>query len=380
MNIVLFCHSIVSDWNHGSAHFLRGVVTELQRRGHRVRCYEPRGAWSFTNLVTECGQWPVAAFHAAYPTIEVTRYGAELELDAALDGAELVIVHEWSEPGLVAAVGRCRASGRGFRLLFLDTHHRSVSDPDGMSQLDLAFYDGALVCGDAVRELYRANGWAERVWTWHVAADTNVFKPLDAEGAKRDLVWVGNWSDEERGKELRELLLDPARQLMLRADVYGARYPEAARAALARSFVDYRGWLPNYRVPEVFAAHHVTVHIPRRPYLESLPGVPGIRVFEALACGIPLVTAPWQDSEGLFREGVDYLVARDGEEMRKHLRDIICDPALGESLAAHGLETIQVRHTCAHRVDELTSIVASLDAASPPGPLLSRACQSETSA
>ena len=54
--------------------------------------------------------------------------------------------------------------------------------------------------------------------------------------------------------------------------------------------------------------HRVTVHVPRRPYAQALPGIPTIRVFEALACGIPLVSAPWDDVEGLFRPGEDFLI------------------------------------------------------------------------
>ena len=53
MNVVLFCHSLLSDWNHGNAHFLRGVVTELIERRARVDVYEPRDAWSVENLVAE---------------------------------------------------------------------------------------------------------------------------------------------------------------------------------------------------------------------------------------------------------------------------------------------------------------------------------------
>ena len=91
-----------------------------------------------------------------------------------------------------------------------------------------------------------------------------------------------------------------------------------------------------------------------------LPGIPTIRVFEALACGIPLVSAPWEDSENLFRPGRDFLFARDGAEMTARLRDLSNDPALRASLVAHGLETVRARHTCAHRAQELLSIAASL--------------------
>jgi spore maturation protein CgeB len=108
----------------------------------------------------------------------------------------------------------------------------------------------------------------------------------------------------------------------------------------------------------------VTVHVPRRPYVEALPGIPTIRPFEALACGIPLVSAPWCDSEGLFRPGEDYLVARTGQEMRRHVRSVLNDPDLAAALAGNGRDTILARHTCAHRVDELLSIVHTVRPAS----------------
>ena len=122
----------------------------------------------------------------------------------------------------------------------------------------------------------------------------------------------------------------------------------------------YRGWAPNARAPKIFAQALATVHVPRRYYSTILPGIPTIRVFEALACGLPLVSAPWEDAEYLFRPGTDYLVAADGAAMTDHLRALRNDPALRAALAA-GLETIRARHTCAHRVDELLGIVAALD-------------------
>ena len=88
--------------------------------------------------------------------------------------------------------------------------------------------------------------------------------------------------------------------------------------------------------------------------------MPTIRPFEALACGIPLVSAPWNDAEGLFTPGKDFLVARDGAEMRAHLRAILTDPDLAARLSEHGRKTILARHTCTHRVDELLGILASL--------------------
>ncbi|HUS68102.1 MAG TPA: glycosyltransferase, partial [Kofleriaceae bacterium] len=98
----------------------------------------------------------------------------------------------------------------------------------------------------------------------------------------------------------------------------------------------------------------------RRPSVEALPGIPTIRVFEALACGIPLVSTPWRDDEGLFTAGEDFLVARDADEMRRSLRAVLHDRVLAAELAQRGRETILARHTCGHRVDELFAILAEL--------------------
>src|SRR5690606_17158817 len=136
-------------------------------------------------------------------------------------------------------------------------------------------------------------------------------------------VWIGNWGDDERVRELQTYLLDPVRHLKLDALVHGVRYPAQARRRLAAAGIAYGGWLPNFRAPEVFGRFRVTVHVPRRPYVAALPGIPTIRVFEALACGIPLVCAPWDDAEGLFTAGKDFLQARDGPAMTRHLKDVL---------------------------------------------------------
>ena len=149
----------------------------------------------------------------------------------------------------------------------------------------------------------------------------------------------------------------------LAARVYGVRYPEHALRALAVAGVSYGGWLPNHRVPEVYARFAVTVHVPRRPYVRALPGIPTIRVFEALACGIPLVSAPWDDVEGLFGPD-DMLFAPDAEQMVRYLCSVLADRDLAQTLAQNGLATIRARHTCGHRVDQLLGICAELGAAS----------------
>jgi spore maturation protein CgeB len=273
---------------------------------------------------------------------------------------DLCIVHEWNEPELVHRIGRHRARNRRLRILFHDTHHRSVTARDTMAAYDLTHYDGVLAFGQVIRDLYLSEGWARRAWTWHEAADTRVFRPMNGVKRSGDLVWIGNWGDEERSAELYKFLIKPVRDLGLKARVYGVRYPDEGVAAMAEAGIEYAGWLPNYEVPKVFGKFRVTVHVPRRPYVRILPGIPTIRPFEALACGIPLVSAPWCDSERLFAPGRDFLVARSGAEMKRHLRALLEEPEMARELAAHGRRTVLARHTCGHRVDELLAICGEL--------------------
>ncbi len=365
MRIVLFCHSLISDWNHGNAHFLRGIVSELVARGHDVRAWEPEDAWSAVSLEKEAGTLPIAEVAEQYPLLDITRYReAELDLDAATDGADVVLVHEWNSPALISALGRRREHGARFLLLFHDTHHRMVSDEAKFGALDLAGYDGVLAFGEALRERYLARGWGERVFTFHEAADVRVFRPLPEYEPEKELVFVGNWGDGERTAELEEFVLAPAAALGLSGTVYGVRYPEAGLKAVADAGLDFGGHLPNYRVPIAFAQHKLTVHVPRRPYVEALPGIPTIRVFEALACGIPLISAPWSDSEGLFRSD-DFIMVHSSADVLAALRTLRHDPAARRELTRRGLETVLARHTCSHRVNELLHIVRILGKQSP---------------
>jgi len=362
MRFVYFTHSLASCWNHGNAHFLRGVLRDLAARRHDVQVFEPAGAWSRQNLLADGGPAADSIWQDAYPELSSTVYQPDADLSGFVDGADVVIVHEWNEPALVAAIGRLHSTGHRFRLLFHDTHHRAASEPDAMRRYDLSAYDGVLAFGQALAEIYRTWGWGDQVFVWHEAADTRLFQPPAMEHSRDGAVWIGNWGDGERTAELEGFLLAPAAALGLPLDVYGVRYPESALDMLARYGAQYCGWLPNPRAPEVFARHKMTVHVPRRFYATTLPGIPTIRVFEALACGIPLVSAPWQDTEALFTPGEDFLMARDGAEMQRHLAALNADPARAAALAAHGLATIRTRHSCAHRVDELLVILDRLDA------------------
>jgi spore maturation protein CgeB len=370
MKIVFFIHSAVSDWNHGNAHFVRGLMSALTRMGHDVVSYEPRGAWSVENLLRDHGVGPIVDFARAYPEIDVRSYDPQSpslsdDLADAVAGADLVLVHEWNDPHVVNALPALVRAAGGIPL-FHDTHHRPVSQPEAIARFDLRAYDGVLAFGDVLRDVYRERFGVARAWTFHEAADVVRFKPLDLPKST-DVIWIGNWGDEERTQELRDYWLGAAKRYPeLRFAAHGVRYPEYALAELAAAGVEFRGWAPSVTVPQAFARSRVTLHVPRRAYVQILRGIPTIRVFEALACGIPLVSAPWLDSEGLFEPG-DYVPVDTPEALWQALHRFATDDDARAEQAERGLRSILARHTCDHRSVQLMEIVAELGSAGAAG-------------
>lgn len=367
LNIALFSHSLVSDWNHGNVHFLRGLMRELVRLGHRVRCYEELGSWSLANLMRCEGEHGIEAvdlFHRAYPELDIRFYrsadpGFAHFLQSELSDTHMVLLHEWNQPLVVNSVLGLKQK-LGFIALLHDTHHRAYTCAGEILKFHLHLLDGVLAFGEALRRIYTEGFGIPRAWTFHEAADVDHFRPLTRR-KEIDVVWIGNWGDEERTRELKEFLVAPAMQLNpRRVVVHGVRYPDSALATLQQAGIDFRGYTPNLRTPEVYARSAVTVHVPRRQYANGLAGIPTIRVFEALACGIPLVCSPWRDEEHLFRPGQDYLVVSDGRQMQAELLRLLRDEAARHQIAEQGLRAIRERHTCAHRARQLIEICQEL--------------------
>ncbi len=348
----LFYQSVISDWNHGNAHFLRGLMRALQARGHATVCYEQVDNWSLTNLLA-MNPRAIDAFVADFPDLQFNRYSLDDLPD--VQKADVVIVHEWNDPRVIQYVGkRCRALG--VRAYFHDTHYRVVLDTPHRESLGLENYDGILAYSPSVAERYRALGF-QRVDVLHEAADTTVFSPRSVPKTS-DVVFVGNYGDGDRSDELEDYVFGPRRSLpQLKYTVFGVRYPEAVVARLNNGLdISYGGWLPNVRVPGVYSSARVVLHVPRRQYVELLPGTPTIRVFEALATGTCLISLPWEDTDHLFRPD-DYAIAHSPQEMRELIEWLCTDDATRQAYGQRGLQTILERHTCGHRADQLLEML-----------------------
>ena len=360
LRLAYFAHTLRSDWNNGNAHFLRGLMRAMVQLGHDVTVFEPETEWSIDNLLEEVnGRRSLDTFLETYAELRVQTYAAEETEEfwrERLLGVELLILHEWNKPELAQMLLNLRKD-LGYKLLFHDTHHRASSSPEQMELFGLRHFDGILAFGDALRRIYQERFRIKEVWTLHEAADTTVFKPMPEVQRERSLVWIGNWGEGERSAEIQEFLLRPAAALrdLASTTIYGVRYPSSGLDALLAAGVRYGGYLANLDAPLVYAKAQATVHVPRQQYTQAMMGIPTIRVFEALACGIPLVSAPWQDKEGLFRPG-DFKWAGNAAETAEALRVLLLDSQAAAAQAQCGLETVLARHTCIHRAQELTAI------------------------
>jgi hypothetical protein len=89
LRFALFYHSLLSDWNHGNAHFLRGIVSELLAQGHLLRVYEPEDGWSRENLVRDYGPDAIIALLGAHGPGQAGDGGTEPAPERQLRGIHL---------------------------------------------------------------------------------------------------------------------------------------------------------------------------------------------------------------------------------------------------------------------------------------------------
>ncbi len=362
----IFAHSWVSDWNHPSAHFLRGLARELLRMGHEVRCYEQLGSWSLSNLVKEEGDLAVQAveqFRREFPELDVRFYqpGTNLPetLRAELRGADVVIVHERNSPEVANAILSLKPE-LGFLCLLHDTGCRALTHAGEMLRIHLQFFDGVLAFAEPIRRIYADGFGVPRSWTFHEAADVSHFRPRGAPH-EIDLLLVGGGMGEGWADEWMEYLIESVAELRnWPAAFRGAYYCEQELQVLSEAGVEYRGYLPNLMTPEVYARSALSLHLPERPYSGETRGIPSIRMFEALACGSPLLCAGWHDEEELFRIGEDYILVNSGAEMKTKIQRLLRDESARRQIGANGRETILRSHTCAHRAAQLVGICEGL--------------------
>jgi spore maturation protein CgeB len=349
MKIVLLGLSITSSWGNGHATTYRGLVRELVRRGHEVVFLERDQPWYAENR--DLPRPPFGETHL-YTSLRELQSRFRRQVRAA----DLVMVGSFVPEGV--AVGNWVMAEAGGLTAFydIDTPVTLAKLADGdcpyMSpeliaryQLYLSFTGGPTLT--RVETLYGA----ARARPLYCAVDPELYYPERGTARKWKLGYLGTYS-EDRQPALERLLLAPARQNpALRMVVAGSLYPEAVP------------WPDNVeRIAHLSPADHrafynaqtFTLNITRAEMIRAGYS-PSVRLFEAAACGTPIVSDAWPGLETFFTPGEEILVADSTAEMLAILRHTPAATAL--ALGRRARQRVLASHTAAHRAAELETLL-----------------------
>jgi spore maturation protein CgeB len=371
LDIVILGLSITSSWGNGHATTYRALMRALVEREHRVLFLERDVPW-----------------YAAHRDLPDPPYGrtvlyrdlAELRdrFARAIERADLVIVGSYVPEGV--AVGHWVMATAGGRTAFYD-----IDTPVTMAKLaagDFEYLSPDLIprydmylsfTGGPILERVERQYGARRAFPLYCSVDPALYgprrwlRPRGRAGAGPapttgpawarqcwDLGYMGTYS-EDRQPMLERLLLEPARRWPAgRFFVAGPQYPA------------HIAWPANVaRADHVAAAEHVafydaqrfTLNVTRRD-MAAAGYSPSVRLFEAAACGTPIISDPWEGLGTIFAIGSEILVAHSAEEVCHYLASY--DEEQRIALAARARARILAEHTAAHRAAALERYLAEL--------------------
>jgi spore maturation protein CgeB len=167
-----------------------------------------------------------------------------------------------------------------------------------------------------------------------------------------DLGYLGTYSDD-RQPALERLLLEPARRdPALRCVVAGPTYPATIEWPANVERIEH---LPPAEHAAFYASQRFTLNITRADMLRS-GWSPSVRLFEAAACAVPVISDPWPGLEAFFAPGAEILVARDGDDVLRALRET--GESQRQAIGRRARRRVLAGHTAAHRAVELENHVA----------------------
>lgn len=351
---IVFCGlSITSSWGNGHATNYRALVRELSGRGHDVLFLERDMPWYAAERDLPEPPWGRTALYSSLEELE----------DHAADvaGAELVVVGSYVPEGVAVAEWVLdRAEGA---VAFYD-----IDTPITLAKLrqgDAEYLSPALVgrfdlylsfTGGPTLRLLEEEFGARRALAFYCLADPRAYRPLQ-ESPHWDLGYLGTYSDD-RQPLLERLLIETAQRLPDRDfAVAGPQYPEEIE------------WPQNVeRIEHVAAAEHPGFYASQRftlnltrAQMRAAGWSPSVRLFEAAACAIPVISDRWDGLEEIFSPGEEILLADSTEDVINHLTETGEDKrlALGERARARVL----AEHTAERRCELLEQEVEELVAA-----------------
>ena len=346
LRIVILGLSLTSSWGNGHATTYRGLVRELVARGHDVLFLERDVPWYAAKRDLP---------HPPYGRTELYATLAELQerfRDAVRD-ADFVIVGSYVPEGV--AVGEwVTATARGA------TGFYDIDTPVTLAKLErgdteylapelIPRYDVYLsFSGGPILQRIEQQYGSPRARPLYCSFDPELYYPEERE-PRWDLGYLGTYSDD-RQPPLERLMLDPARSWAEgRFVVAGPQYPPA---------ID---WPPNVeRIEHLPPPEHRafyngqkwTLNITRADMIRAGYS-PSVRLFEAAACAVPIISDYWEGLDTFFTFGEEILVSRSAEDTLTFLRET--PEAERRALGLRARERVLTAHTAAHRAAELES-------------------------
>jgi spore maturation protein CgeB len=350
MLIVVFGLSISSTWGNGHATLWRGLVRALARRGARIVFFERDAPYYAENrdlVEIPCGELVLYRGWAEVAPLARRRLGE----------ADLAIVTSYCPDG--AAASEMTVGSRARLRVFYD-----LDTPVTLARLDagepvpylpprgLADFDLVLsYTGGGALDALRLRLGARRAVPLYGHVDPEVHRPAaPLERFRSHLSYLGTYA-ADRQAALEELFVQPARaQPDLRFLIGGAQYPQDFPWSPNIWFVRH---LPPDEHSAFYASSRLTLNVTREP-MARMGWCPSGRLFEAAACGCPLLTDEWDGLDAFFEPDREILVARSAD-------DSLAALALNDAELARIAEAARARvlaeHTSERRADELLRIV-----------------------
>jgi spore maturation protein CgeB len=357
MNIVILGLSITSSWGNGHATTFRGLVRELDANGHDVLFLERDVPWYAANR--DLPEPPFGATRLYRSLAQLRqRYTRHVrEADLVIVGSyvpEGVAVGEWvteTAHGLTAfydidtPVTLAKLARRDFEYL----------SPHLIPQYDLYL---SFTGGPTLRKIekkYRS----PMARALYCSFDPEHYFP-ERRKTRWDLGYLGTYSDD-RQPTVERLLIDVAKRSRNRTFVVaGPQYPGDIRWPRNVQRIEH---LPPSEHRRFYNAQRFALNVTREAMIRA-GWSPSVRLFEAAACGVPIISDRWEGLDELFAFGEEILIADSADDVLHYLRRIDDDER--RAIGARARERVLRDHTAAHRARELESYVSEALAAREP--------------
>jgi spore maturation protein CgeB len=344
VRIVFLGLSITSSWGNGHATNYRALVRELDRRGHDVVFLERDVPWYAAERDLPDPPWGRTALYRSVAELEA-RFAGDVR------AADLVVLGSYVPDG--TEVGRWLLGTATGATAFYDIDTPVTlaklgrGDEEYLSRDLIGRFDLYLsfTGGPTLERLERDFG-ARRAVAFHCLVDADAYRPATVPG-RWDLGYLGTYSGD-RQPALEALLLDPA-----------LLAPEAAFAVAGPRYPDDVAWPPNVeRIehvapadhPAFYAAQRFTLNVTRAE-MRVAGWSPSVRLFEAAACGVPVISDRWDGLETFFVPGDELLVADSARDVIAILAGV--DDRERAAIARRARRRVLAEHTAQRRCDQL---------------------------